>query len=216
MNKTYYKDLKVFETYKKDYIKNLPKNGNYNWNSWEPDSICTLCYILDKKNNKVLLIRRKKKGFGSNKISGPGGHMEKGETPLLCAIRETQEEVGLRPINPSLVGILCFAIPNNNILGYVYIATEYEGKLKETSEAQPFWCPLDELPLNEMFNDDLIWLPRTLKGVSYTFFGVCHQDGTMTDFSITSEDNTFSGTTFDIEKNKLSFLKYLPQREKEI
>ncbi len=44
--------------------------------------------IVDKSGRKVLLVRHKKLGVWIY----PGGHLEKGEDPLECAIRESKEE----------------------------------------------------------------------------------------------------------------------------
>lgn len=46
------------------------------------------------RNRRVLLIRRKT-AHGNGTWSVPGGHLEFGETPEQCAIRETAEEVGI-------------------------------------------------------------------------------------------------------------------------
>ncbi len=44
------------------------------------------------RNGKVLLLNHKKYGFWLQ----PGGHIEDGETPDECAVRETLEETGLK------------------------------------------------------------------------------------------------------------------------
>jgi 8-oxo-dGTP diphosphatase len=49
--------------------------------------------LIHRENNLLMGLRRKAHGMGS--WSFPGGHLEYGETPEECAIRETQEETGL-------------------------------------------------------------------------------------------------------------------------
>ena len=73
------------------------------WFNWEPVEHGTLLYIFDA--GRVLLIK-KKRGLGAGKINGPGGRIENNETAVECALRETREEVGLRAIQPSQIGIL--------------------------------------------------------------------------------------------------------------
>ena len=55
----------------------------------------TLCYI--KQNDKYLMLHRTKKSDDSNegKWIGIGGHMEDGESPEECVVREVREETGL-------------------------------------------------------------------------------------------------------------------------
>ncbi len=47
--------------------------------------------ILSRDGRRTLLIKHKKLGIWVY----PGGHIEKGETPLECAIREAKEEAGV-------------------------------------------------------------------------------------------------------------------------
>ena len=53
---------------------------------------------------------------------------------------------------------------NNSIHGYVYTATGYKGTPTETDEADPIWCPVDNLPYDRMWEDDHTWIPHMLAG----------------------------------------------------
>lgn len=50
--------------------------------------------VIVMKGDQVLLMRRKN-SHGDGTWSNPGGHLEYGESPEACAIRETQEETGV-------------------------------------------------------------------------------------------------------------------------
>lgn len=52
-------------------------------------------YLLLRKDNKVLLIRRANTGYRDGYYSFPAGHVEGNESILLAGIREAQEEVGV-------------------------------------------------------------------------------------------------------------------------
>lgn len=66
--------------------------------------------------------------FGYGLICGPGGHIEKGETPEEAAIRETQEEFGITPKDLVLVGEGP-AEPDTGLTPYIFVCTEYEGEV---------------------------------------------------------------------------------------
>jgi len=55
-------------------------------------------------DNRLLLIRRKG-AHGAGTWAVPGGHLEFGESPEDCAIRETLEETGLAVRNPHCVAV---------------------------------------------------------------------------------------------------------------
>lgn len=132
------------------------------WNTWIPKDFATLCFLL--REDEVLLIE-KKRGLGKGKINAPGGRVEPGESMRDCAIRETEEEVGLTPLNPEERGVLRFAFQDGySLAAHVFTATRWEGEEMETDEAVPLWTPLDLIPYRRMWADDVLWLPHMLDG----------------------------------------------------
>ena len=143
------------------------------WKTWEPRERATLCFLI--QDGQILLIR-KKRGLGAGKINAPGGRIEPGEEPHECAVRETSEEVGLTPLHVQNRGELHFQFADGYSLHCaVFVAHEYTGELIETDEALPIWTPLDSIPYEEMWADDIHWLPGVLQGG--TFRGYFHFDG---------------------------------------
>jgi 8-oxo-dGTP diphosphatase len=135
------------------------------WTTWTPRERANLCFIV--KAGRVLLIR-KKRGLGAGKINGPGGKVEPGETALESAIRETQEEIGVTPLEIEERGILHFQFLDGYSLHCcVFVARDFHGEPIETVEATPLWFDLDAIPFDEMWADDRHWLPETLRGRSF-------------------------------------------------
>lgn len=133
-----------------------------NWSTWQPRERATLCFIV--KGGRILLIR-KKRGLGAGKINGPGGRIEPGETALAAAIRETQEEVGVTPLEIAERGVLHFQFADGYSLHcVVFLASDFSGDLIETDEAAPLWFEVEAIPFDEMWEDDRHWLPAMLAG----------------------------------------------------
>jgi len=140
----------------------MKKLTDIEWHTWVPAEHAVLCYI---RNNGHVLLMRKKRGLGAGKINAPGGRIERGETPLKAAVRETEEEVCVRPSGMVYAGDLFFQFTDGySLRGYVFLGTGYSGIPAETEEADPFWCPLEEIPYDKMWADDKIWLPEMLNG----------------------------------------------------
>ncbi len=132
------------------------------WPSWKPGVRATLMFIVDEEAGRVLLIR-KKRGLGAGKINGPGGKMDPGETSLECAVRETQEELGVTALDPVKHGELWFQFVDGLALHVdVFRATRWQGEPVETPEAIPLWTSLEELPFDQMWADDRHWLAEML------------------------------------------------------
>lgn len=140
------------------------------WSHWEPTERATLCFVV--RGGEILLIR-KKRGLGAGKINGPGGRIEAGETPRECAIRETQEELGVTPLDPKWRGDLHFQFLDGYALHCaVFTASDCKGEPIETDEAVPLWTALDAIPFEEMWADDVHWLPGVLGGQNFRGFFV--------------------------------------------
>lgn len=144
------------------------------WEIWLPTVRATLMFIHDR--GQVLLIR-KKRGFGKGKINGPGGKLDPGETELECAVRETQEELGLTAHDPVKRGELWFQFVDGMAMHVaVFHAKSYDGECIETEEALPLWTHVEAIPFHEMWADDQHWLYRMLKG-NENFLGKFVFDG---------------------------------------
>jgi ADP-ribose pyrophosphatase YjhB (NUDIX family) len=130
--------------------------------------------LLLRKNDEVLLAM-KKRGFGVGRWNGTGGKVQENETVEEAAIRETQEEINVTPKNLKKVAVFNFYSPNDNKekewaqQAHVFISYEWDGSPTETEEMKPKWFRISEIPYEEMWVDDEIWMPKvfeskTIKG----------------------------------------------------
>ncbi len=130
--------------------------------NWTAVHEATLIFVL--ASSRVLLIR-KKRGLGAGKINGPGGKRDAGETLRACAHRELREELCIHVSDSEDRGRLRFQFIDGYSLDvHVFVAHEFMGTPTETAEAVPIWSTLDQIPFEEMWEDDRIWLPRVLAG----------------------------------------------------
>ncbi len=133
----------------------------------EPLRQVTLTLLL--RDNQILLAM-KKRGFGVGKWNGVGGKANESEKIIDAAIRETQEEIGVTPLNLEQVGIINFYHPYNlegrglHQQVHVYICRQWIHKPQETEEMKPQWFKYDDIPYQDMWWDDEIWFPIILGG----------------------------------------------------
>lgn len=114
--------------------------------------LTTMCAVIDKKSEKVLLINRKKNWEG---YAFPGGHLENGESFNECIIREIKEETGLRLNKVIQVGVTHFYNTENMDRLFIlnYVAYDFEGVTNsECEEGMLEWVKIEDvfkLPLAE-------------------------------------------------------------------
>lgn len=127
-----------------------------------------LTLILIHQHPKILL-GMKKRGFGEGKWNGFGGKVKEDETVEEAARRELQEEVGIEVDFLEKVGILDFEFKEDpDILQvHVFKADNFFGEPTESEEMRPQWWHVDDIPFDEMWPDDIHWIPLLLDGKKF-------------------------------------------------
>ena len=120
--------------------------------------LLTLCLI--RKESEILL-GMKKRGFGEGRWNGFGGKVDEGESIEDAAKRELLEESGIRAIDIEKRGILNFSFESDQKIleVHIFLAKNYEGEPVETEEMLPQWFDTKEIPFEQMWTDDILWLP---------------------------------------------------------
>ena len=139
----------------------------------------------------------RKRGFGLAKYNGFGGKIEPGETVEEAAVRELQEEIGVKVSVEDMekAAELTFIFPSKQTwsqLVHVFFIKKWEGTPIESEEmTAPEWFDINKIPFDRMWQDDRHWLPLVLQGkkVEATF---------------TFEDNAESIADFEV-KTKHNF-----------
>jgi len=137
---------------------------------WKKKVMRDVTLVLPVRAGKVLL-GMKKRGFGVGKINGFGGKLGEGESIVEAAVRELEEEIGIRTRVEDLnkVGELAFSFPHAKDEDWdqkvhVFTVKDWEGEPRESEEMSCDWYYVDELPVNNMWDADKDWMPMVLEG----------------------------------------------------
>lgn len=111
----------------------------------------------------------KKRGFGVGRWNGFGGKLHDEETIEVAAMRELKEETCLEAQEMSKRGILNFKFEDDSSLleVHIYSIDKFDGIPKETEEMRPQWFRVDEIPFDNMWSDDIFWMPLFLAGKKF-------------------------------------------------
>lgn len=121
-------------------------------------NITTLCYI--EKDDCYLMLHRVKKAVDINKDKwiGIGGHLEEGESPEECLVRETREETGLELTDYSLRGVITFvtdSYPTEYM--FLYTAAGFSGTLLSCDEGDLEWIPIKDVEKLPIWEGDKVF-----------------------------------------------------------
>ena len=119
----------------------------------------TLCYI--ERGNEYLMLHRTKKKNDANhdKWLGIGGHIEPGETPMECVLREALEETGLTLLDCRYRGIVHFRSDRwENEEMHLFTAARWTGELITCDEGDLEWVDRDRLLALPLWEGDKIFL----------------------------------------------------------
>jgi 8-oxo-dGTP diphosphatase/2-hydroxy-dATP diphosphatase len=129
----------------------------------------TLLFLIRKSidGGVDICLAMKKRGFGAGRFNGVGGKVEDNETIEDAVKREAEEEVGVSVGEVVKCAELTFVFPHEpsfDQVVHVYTTEEFEGEPSETEEMSPSWLSTSYIPYDDMWPDDIFWLPLVLEG----------------------------------------------------
>ena len=120
----------------------------------ERSEIILTVAVLVYKDDTVLLVKHGESASHLTDSYGlPGGRIDKGESDEDTAVRELTEETGLQTTKKNLIefpnNVYHASIPRKggeivNFSWRVFIARNFWGELKESTETRPEWIKLSE------------------------------------------------------------------------
>lgn len=114
-------------------------------------------YIILRKDDEILLMRRQGSGYYDGWYSVPAGHVEAGELPLEALVREIKEELGITLNREHTHFAHAMYRTKHDETGdradYFFVTTQWKGEptIREPHKCDDVrWFPFDELPKNMM------------------------------------------------------------------
>ena len=142
--------------------------------------ITTLGYLIHE--GSYLMLHRTKKANDPNhaKWIGVGGHVENGETPDECFIREVSEETGLTLHSLRLRGIVTFISDEwEDELMFVYTSDDFSGTLIECNEGDLAFVPTNRILSLPLWEGDRIFLRELMEDAPFFTLKLNYQGDTL-------------------------------------
>jgi len=129
--------------------------------------------IILRKGDTILLARRFNTGYFDGAYEAPSGHMDGNETVRAAAVREANEELGIKINSEDLqvTHVMHRFGDGYERIEFFLTASRWEGepKIMEPHECDEMgWFPLDALPAN--------MIPKSRAGIEHTLAGVTYSE----------------------------------------
>ena len=131
-------------------------------------NITTECYI--RRGNDILFIHKGRNDMNTGKYLGVGGHMEPGESPVDCILREIEEETGIRECELKDLKMRAVITFINPVYGDEYIhlfEAEYIGEedpsKRECDEGEFEWVSKENILSLPMWEGDIVMFEQLFK-----------------------------------------------------
>lgn len=110
--------------------------------------------LINKKTNMIALVYREK----GQDYSFPKGHIEKNETPIECAIRETEEETGRKChiLSNEVIYTNTYTNYEGNVITYMYLAVDdgiSEKEIDEEDKETLVWVKIEDVEEKLTYED---------------------------------------------------------------
>lgn len=145
--------------------------------------------MIERGDGQVLVQNRKLKYPG---ISFPGGHVEKTESMVDCAIREVKEETGLDIDDLTFCGLVHWTHKNTDrrYMCFMYKTQSFRGTLIENSrEGDNMWMTVDDL--HQLPAEKFSSVPN-----AYALSPLLHKTGEFSEVFILHDDEAILDMTF--------------------
>lgn len=105
-----------------------------------------------------------KQDINGGKWIGVGGHLEEGESPEDCLVREVREETGLTLTSYTFRGLITFISDQQETeLMCLFTADGFEGKPGACNEGELAWIPKTEVSALPTWEGDAVFLEILLR-----------------------------------------------------
>ncbi|MFC3298862.1 8-oxo-dGTP diphosphatase [Arthrobacter agilis] len=129
-----------------------------------------LCFLVRPgPGGHEVLLGLKRTGFGAGRLVALGGKIDGPESALDAAVREVEEESGIRLVPAAVreAGRISWSFPAHpawNMAATLFTADDVGQPPAASDEIDPRWYAVDDLPWPDMWKDAPHWIPAVLAG----------------------------------------------------